>query len=153
MESSEYKEIITTMGELQDGDQVLGTDGKWHDIEILPIHTPENMFKITFCKKISVENKNESIGFIKCSGNHEWTLFDREVALILKTEDIFNNFDVLKNVTVGEVNNNIYIENIEEIEPEPCRCITLKNSEDMLFQIILEHTKEEIENFEVDVIK
>ena len=28
--------VETTMADLQKGDQVLGTDGKYHDIEILP---------------------------------------------------------------------------------------------------------------------
>ena len=127
-----YQELIVDIGELQPGDQVMGTDGKWHDIEILPIHIPKRMFEITF------EN---NFGGIKCSGDHMWTLFNpinRKYAtpLVLQTTDMFNNLDwIIKGkLFVGEFNGPT-IKSIIEIEPIPSRCISLKDSEDMLFEV------------------
>ena len=131
------KEIITTIGELKKDDKVMGTDGKWHEIELLDIHIPNKMYEIEF------EN-----GFIKCSGDHEWTLYGNvnNLPITITTDVIFENN--LKGYFVGKIDGPKII-NIKEIKPEPVRCIHLKDSKDYLFEI-LTNIKDE-DNFEFEV--
>lgn len=160
-----YNEIITTIGELKPGDKVKGTDGKWYEIEILPIHTPERMFEISFgYKNIKMEKDDKSnnnnnnkfinneeniinIGNIRCSGDHLWTLFDSntKTPLVLETKTIFENVDWLKECNWGSIEGPKII-NIKEIEPIPSRCISLKDSDDMLFEVILDNDCDKIKN-------
>lgn len=122
-----FEEMIIDIGSLQDGDQVMGTDGEWHDISILPIHTPKSMYQIKF---------GGNIGGVKCSGDHLWTLFDAntKIPLVLETETIFNNINYLNECKCGSIDGP-KIDCIYGIEPIPSRCIKLKNSDDMLFEI------------------
>lgn len=125
IKNENYEELIISIGDIQPGDQVMGTDGKWHDIEILPVHIPESMFAIEF------EN-----GGVKCSGDHLWTLYDATTKskLTLETKSIYENIDWLMQCSVG-IENGPKIKSITPIDPIPSRCISIKDSDDMLFEI------------------
>ena len=153
-DSDRYEEVIISLADLKEGDKVKGSDGKWYDIEILPVIIPNKMFKITFIgEKIVKRDKNSSscnngnnnliptYGSIKCSGDHLWTIFDPNtgVPLTMKSEDIFEHSSViLNNHSVGDKNGPKFY-SIEEIDPLPSRCISLKGSKDMLFEILLDN--------------
>lgn len=163
-----YSEIITTIGDLKNGDKVLCTDGIWREIKVLPIIMPKTMYKMYF------EN-----GTVKCSGDHLWTLFDSlNNPFILQTDDIFNNFDTknhknncnnynysddnnisnnLSNINLKELPycygkpNGPKLLNIEKINPEPCRCIHILDSNDHLFEILLDTSKINKENMQIEI--
>ena len=37
MSDEKYEIVEVSIGDIKDTDQVFGTDGKWHDITVLPI--------------------------------------------------------------------------------------------------------------------
>lgn len=129
-----FEEIIIDMGSLQDGDQVMGIDGNWHDIEILPIHKPERMFKINF-----IDEDNINLGFIKCSGDHLWTIYDNfNQPITIESKTIFDEKLYQYSYKVGKIDGPL-IGSIEEIESEYSRCISIKGmqgSDSMLFEVI-----------------
>lgn len=126
IDTGQYEEIITTMEELQPGDKVLGVDGNWYDFEILPIHIPLSMYRITF------EN-----GKIDCSGTHLWTLFNEKGdPFTRETMEIYENLDVYSKFYVGEIGGPKILK-IEEIEPVESRCIQT-GAPGNLFQVILD---------------
>lgn len=120
------KEIIVDIGSLQEGDMVIGSDGKWHNIEILPIHTPEKMFQIEFTN-----------GIIKCSGDHEWNLVDSTNNIVLRTEDIYKHLKNVEHLYIGKIGGPKII-SIKKIKPEPVRCIRVLDSDDNLFEVLTE---------------
>lgn len=153
-----YSEIITTVGDLRNGDKVLCTDGIWREIKVLPIIMPKTMYKMYF------EN-----GTVKCSGDHLWTLFDSlNNPFILQTDDIFNNFnnknhknkinnDNLSNINLKELPycygkpNGPKLLNIEKINPEPCRCVHILDSNDHLFEILLDTSEINKDNMQIEI--
>ena len=154
-DSDKYEEVMISLKDLKEGDKVKGSDGKWYDIEILPIIIPDRMFKITFIGEKRIKDENNEVkkintyGSTKCSGDHLWTLFDpnTSIPLTVKSEDIYGNVEHLKKHTVGDKNGpKIY--SIEEIESLPSRCVSLKGSKDMLFEILLDN--EDVENDNVN---
>lgn len=122
-----FDEITISIGEIQPDDEVMGTDGQWHSIEILPVHVPDLMFEINF---------GDKFGIVKCSGDHLWTLYDSvtKAPLVLETKSIFQDLEWIKNCPVGNLKGPKII-SMKSIEPIPSRCISLKDSEDMLFEI------------------
>lgn len=131
IKNENYEELNISIGDIKPGDQVMGTDGQWHDVEILPIHTPESMFSI------SLEN-----GTIKCSGDHMWTLFDANThkSIVLETKVIYENMNWLMECNWGDINGPKMVE-IKSINPIPSRCISIKDSDDMLFEIFTDDGK------------
>lgn len=122
---NDYEEIITTMGDLKEGDQVLGTDGKWHDIDILQIQ------KQTLYRFITDE------GVVRCSGDHEWKLFIGRIDIgKLSTESISNSLEEYKYANVGVEDGPVLLNIIKEDFREECRCITVLDSEDHQFEIL-----------------
>ena len=119
--------IETTMGDLKEGDLVYGTDGYWHPIKLLDIHTPRSMYKITF-------EKDGDLGSVDCSGDHKWRVFYdkfKEGFKILTTEQIFLaksinavNFIDFSKATVGTVDGP-KIQYCQVIPLTPSRCITV----------------------------
>lgn len=124
--TEDRQEMIVDIGSLQEGDMVIGSDGKWHNIEILPIHMPEKMFQIEFTN-----------GIVKCSGDHEWNLVDLMNNVVLRTEDIYKHLKDIKHLYVGRINGP-QIVSIKKIKPEPVRCIRVLDSDDNLFEIFTE---------------
>ena len=124
--NEQFEELVIDNKDLQPGDQVFGTDGKWHDVEILPIHVPETMFEIEF-----------SNGIIKCSGDHQWTLFDHVgTALIISTDTMYDERkDFVKyKFNFGKANGPVMVD-IRSVKPMEVRCVSLKDSDDMLFEV------------------
>lgn len=119
---TEYEEIVVTMGELQEGDLVYGTDGRWHEINLLPIHVPHRMYRLEF------EN-----GSVECSGDHLWTLYNGStLPETLPTEHIAqNNYIGARFGTIGGPK----LISIQETEPTESRCIEVDNN-DHLFEIL-----------------
>lgn len=186
MESVEkYKEIICKIEDLKDGDQVMGSDGKWHDIEILPSFTPKDMYKIFFFKAdssynveflgfesdnvdssqsiLKIDNDSnddnnfktfifkddfedhkpvfsitgEIIGTIECSGTHEWSILDIGNNIkVLNTRHIFEKLPFIFGCHVGN-QYGPFIGFIKKVTPKPCKCIKLKDSDDHLFEVLL----------------
>ena len=58
--NKKYMEMICNINDLREGDQVIGSDGKWHEIEILPSFIPEDMYEIFFFKA----NNNYNVEFL-----------------------------------------------------------------------------------------
>lgn len=145
------KEMIVTIGELEPNDKVMGVDGKWHSIELLPVHIPKTMYKISF-----------SNGSMKCSGDHEWRLFGNvnDIPVTLNTDTIYDqmlskkNSDFICNLNVGMKNSGVKIKNVERIEPIPVRCVSISEEGGYLdhsFEIILENEDLEIQGDDLKV--
>ncbi len=137
-EHSIYEEVTTTMADLQPGDKVLCADGRWHEVEALPVHVPDKMFAITFIKN-GVEAK------VKCSGTHLWTLYNTVgQSVTLETTAIYEQLQWLETFTVGENLSGIYIKDVKRIKPEPVRCLHIKglvnegSPDDLLFEVVAE---------------
>ena len=122
----ELKELIVDIGSLKEGDKVIGSDGKWHNIRILPIHKPKSMYMIEFTN-----------GVVKCSGDHEWGLVDQTNNVVLRTEDIFKELKYIQHLYVGKLDGPKIV-SIKKIKPEPVRCIEVLDSDDNLFEILTE---------------
>ena len=117
-----YREIVTTIGKLKPSDKVMGTDKKWHNIQLLKIHKPKQMFEITF------EN-----GKVKCSDTHLWTYYNEfNQPITTSTIDIYN--DKLFDYPFGTVNGPKILD-IKKIKPIKSRCIVVDNH-DHLFEIL-----------------
>ena len=168
---AEYEEIITTIGELQENDLVMGTDNKWHKIKLMPIHIPERMFKFI-----------TTLGSVYCSGEHQWTLFGSgdisSLPIVVATEDMYDNnektiiSDLIglyvgkrpnNNLNLdGEININVendilnknkipQLVNIIEVEPKECRCIHILGSEDMQYEIIPDEQFDELNDSNANI--
>lgn len=148
----DYEELVIELKDIQEGDQVLGSDNEWHDIELQPIHIPEKMFRIEFkviCEKTSNEFFRDFIGYVECSGDHQWTIFGNAspVPVVLSANDIHDMFkgnqkSIIDGCTVGLPLNddkNVYINDIIEIEPKEVRCLHILHSRDdnQLFGILV----------------
>lgn len=120
------KEVTTTIGELKYGDKVLCTDGQWRDIEILEIHKPKRCYNIEF-----------ETGSVKCSGDHLWTFYDDFNVPFTITTDVAFKSKLCLYFSCGVIGGPKII-SIIQIKPIPCRCITIKNSDDSLFEIFTE---------------
>lgn len=128
--SKNYIEIETTIGELKDGDQIYCTNGEWKEInEILPLHVPDNMYRLHF------KNKNNS-GYVDCSGDHEWSIYigGRNKQETVISSDLIYNVNIPSNSRFGSLNGP-KLKKIERITPYLSRCISV-NNEDHLFEII-----------------
>lgn len=134
-----YKEMITTIGDLKDGDKVLGTDNKWHEIEILPMHKPKTMFELTFTN-----------GKVKCSGDHLWTFYDDFGSDFSLTSDAIYKEKLQQYGFHCGTKDGPLLLNVNKIKPELCRCITLKDSKDMLFQIILDENEKDLNDDKIN---
>ena len=121
--------------------KVMGTDGKWHDIKILDEFIPKRMFEIEF------EN-----GKVQCSDDHEWTIYGNitKIPTVVSTLTLFES--VLKDINVGLFNGPKII-SIKEIEPKPCKCIHILDSDDMLFEIITEDKVDINEEIKFNIIR
>lgn len=102
-----------TIKDVQLGDLVMGTDGRWHKvIEKTAVKLSYNMYEITF-----------SNGKIKCSNTHQWNVFINDKMYTIDAEGIFQEFEFYKNRHVGTIEGPIIL-NIKKIEPEYVQCIT-----------------------------
>ena len=117
-----YEEIETTMGELQDGDLVMGSDGEWHEITILPI-VEKPIHKVTF-----------SNGSVFSSFDHQWRVFFNGTAVDLTTADISYKIDLYRGCHVGKEDGPTIV-NSEYIDMMKCRCIQVDN-EDHQFEVL-----------------
>lgn len=108
----EYKEVETTMGELQDGDLVKGTDGKWYPIKILDI------------QKKKIYQLNTNAGTIQTSYDHDWIVFadDDYLGEQYTTEEVYERRNEFRGYNLG-VKDGPILENVEEIGEKECRCI------------------------------
>lgn len=117
-----YEIVTTTIGDLRDGDEVIGSDGKWHAIEILPV-VMKYMHKV-----------HTSAGSVICSFDHEWNLCNEDEVITIRTSELLSNEEEHIGKHIGETNGPIF-EGCEAIsEPMECRCIAV-DSEDRQFQI------------------
>lgn len=124
----DYKETITTIGELQEDDLVMGDDGQWHRIKLLDIHIPKKMYKITF------EN-----GFVKCSGDHQWNLYGAtDIPVTVDSDTIFKEKLYKLGLSCGRKNGPKIVA-IKKIKPEPVRCIHVLGS-NLLFEILVDNS-------------
>lgn len=116
------QEEITTMGELQLTDEVLGTDGKWHTVDLLPI-TEKLLYKF-----------HTTNGDVLSSYDHLWTLFTLNgVEETLSTVEIYNCIERYRYSCVG-IKNGPLLLNITPDKHGKCRCINV-DSEDSQFLI------------------
>lgn len=114
---TDREEIITTMGELQDGDLVQGVDGKWYPCKILDIQE-KPMYRVV-----------TSSGSVECSFDHDWILFEKKKNGDLdvfgkqySTQEIFDDFEHFKGWKVG-IAEGPELLHMESIGENQCRCI------------------------------
>lgn len=118
-------ELVIDLKDLKQGDRVLGSDGRWHDINILPQHKPKRMFQL-----------ETTSGNVKCSDNHEWTLVDHiGTSFTVSTEEIFKMKEKVFGTFVGVVDGPKLI-GIKKIKPEASMCVAVVDSDDLLFEIM-----------------
>lgn len=126
----DYQDVSTTIGELQDGDLVMGTDGKWHEITILPIETKE---LFNFCT---------SAGNVICSYDHQWSLFEDksgetygyDIRPAISTIEILGMGDKFIGYHVGTEDGPVLL-SLESIGEGQCRCIEVHGSKDHQYLI------------------
>ena len=72
-----------TIAEVKIGDEVLGTDGKWHKVvDKTEVKLANNMYEITF-----------SNGKVKCSDTHQWNIFINDKMYTTDAEGLFQEFE------------------------------------------------------------
>lgn len=99
--------------DIQIGDLVLGTDGKFHKvIDKTKAKLSYNMYEIEF-----------SNGKIRCSNTHQWNVYINGKMYTIDAEGIYQEFDWYKGRHVG-IKNGPTIISIKKIEPEVVQCIT-----------------------------
>ena len=99
--------------DIQIGDSVLGTDGKFHKlIDKTKAKLSYNMYEIEF-----------SNGKIRCSNTHQWNVYINGKMYTIDAEGIYQEFDWYKGRHVG-IKNGPTIISIKKIEPEVVQCIT-----------------------------
>lgn len=123
------KKITTTIGELQDGDEVLGTDGKWHKIELLPIEE-KDLYRVHTNK-----------GSVVCSYDHYWCIDMGEDVREFSTIELNNDFLRYKGKEIGYHGSHVYLEQIEFERVGQCRCLIVKDTYDHQFQILTDENK------------
>lgn len=121
----EYKDIEIPIGEIQEGDLVFCPDGKWHEIEVLPIQN-KCFYKLT-----------TSAGTVRCSYDHYWVLYKDGKRQELSTSEIYGILDELKGWNIG-VEDGATLLDLEMLEEGECRCISVKDSDDHQFLIFTE---------------
>lgn len=147
------KIMFVPIGELKEDDMVFGTDGLWHNIDLQQIHIPNKMYRIHFIENISHRRlKNIEMGYVDCSGTHEWTFVsDDGITTTFDTETISNHeYRFIFDYHVG-TKDGPYINYIEEIKPKESRCILVKNSDDNQFCILLNKNEDAKNNINQDV--
>lgn len=112
------------ISELKIGDTVIGTSGPVKIINIIPEYIPNRMFLIKF-----------SVGKVKCSDTHLWSVYIGNKNFILETKEIFSS-SKKKDMKFGHKNGPNII-SIKEIKPEKVCCIDIE-SDDKLFALDLE---------------
>lgn len=136
-------EIIINIGDLYKYDKVMGTDGSWHDINLQDIHIPDKMYKLTFTTGFFEENRITCE--VKCSGDHKWMVYDNmncRMGVFTTYELLSDPFTMLYNIGVSD---GPMISRVEEIEPEPVRCLEVLGTEDNQFEILgMNFSKEEM---------
>ena len=112
--------------DIQIGDQVLGTDGKWHKvIEKTNVKVSYNMYEIEF-----------SNGTIKCSNTHQWNIFIEDKMYTIDAEGIYQEFDWYKNRHVGTIDGPTIV-SIKKCDSCLVQCITT-DSPDHQFAIYVD---------------
>lgn len=103
-----------TIQDLTDGDIVLGTDGKWHSIRVLPIEEKQMYDFIT------------SAGTVRCSFDHEWAVFNgkQKEPLVCSTEILSQSLGEYKGSRIGEKSGPKLLD-IQSAGVEKCRCISV----------------------------
>lgn len=105
--------LIKTISEINIGDRVKGTDGRWHKvIDKTKVRLSYKMYKITF-----------NNGFVKCSDTHQWNVFVKDKEYTIDSMGIYQEFEFYKGCHVGTIDGPT-IENIEKIPEELVQCIT-----------------------------
>lgn len=121
--SDEYDEIIVNIGDMKDGDLVLGTDGEWHSIKLLPIQT-KTLYKV-----------NTSLGSVASSYDHYWVIFDDDGdSRELSTVELYGSIKQFKGCYIG-VSNGAKLLSIDMLDEGRCRCIEVQDSDDHQFMI------------------
>jgi hypothetical protein len=122
------------VGDLKPGDEFIGSDGKWHKIKPLDTKTSVTMYQLYF-----------SNGYVKCSGDHQWTIFGNDGKPVTTTTDIVvetaeNNPDIRFGNPKGP-----YLKTYKMVQNETVRCLQLLDDDgselpedvgDHLFDII-----------------
>lgn len=119
------KEMVISMKDVREGDEVFCTDGKWRKVKrVLDIHKSDTLFEILTDK-----------GTIKCSGDHLWNLFIAgEELKEIETFLLYNNrklFCKLYQSTNKNIDGSCFLGvktgplliNVSLIENEMVRCI------------------------------
>lgn len=118
------EELVVNMSDLIDGDLVLGTDGCWHEIKILPIED-KPLYKVIL-----------NVGDVVCSYDHYWVVFDKELGRIeLSTVEIYGEIEKRVGSIVGAEDSGVCIKDVVQYGYGKCRCIEVQDSEDHQFEI------------------
>ena len=105
--------MIKTIREIQIGDKVKGTDGKWHTvIAKTNQRLSYKMYKVVF-----------SNGYVKCSDTHQWNVFIGDNEYTVDTMGLFQELDFYKGKHIGTKDGPTLI-NVEKIPEELVQCIT-----------------------------
>ena len=128
----QYKENIKTIGELKSGDKVLGTDGEWHDIIVLPIQ-----YKMTYIFQTNINQ-------VCCSYDHQWNIYDKEKFIgTFSTIDVKEKF-IGMNVSIP---NGPIIEEKKKKKKELCRCIEVNNHDNQFEIMAFDNSNGKLENY------
>lgn len=130
----EYELIDTTIGEIEETDLVIGSDGKWHKQVPLEPKEAERMFRIWFKLYPGQPGRGQ---YAEADDGHLWTLVDprTNIPMTLSTLQLLESFGDIKDFPVGK-KDGLFLSEIEEIPTQKIRSITVQN-DDSLFQIQL----------------
>ena len=118
--------------DVQVGDKILGTDGKWHKvIDKTEVKYPFRMFEVSF-----------SNGVIKCSDTHQWNVFVNGKMYTTDAEGLFQEFEFYKGVHIGTADGPTLVD-IKKSDPELVQCITT-NAKDHQFAIYADKGDEQV---------
>ena len=137
-EGEKYHEFIGKISDVQVGDEVIGSDGQWHEVvQVFEPFMPKLMYRFMFG-----ESQDVSLGYIDCTGEHQWTLYDADVAEgvngfigTVKAADCPVVLLTFLHVRVGSPDGP-YLLSIESITPVLSQCITV-DSEDHQFEALM----------------
>lgn len=136
-----YERVITTIGELQDGDLVKGTDGKWHKMKLLPLQNKQ-LYRV-----------KTTDGSIVASYDHQWVLYGyydyTETDNKLKSSGLLEGLEDTRSTTVRSEDNHS-LEDLTESSAEIHRVV--KNSLEESANNV-DSPKEDIDRLELSTVE
>lgn len=129
MSDEKYEIVEVSIGDIRDTDQVFGTDGKWHNITVLPIQN-KCLYKV-----------ETDAGNVICSYDHYWVIYENGNKRELSTVELYGSLDQFKGCKIGTPDG-ASLENVTVLENGLCRCIEVKDSDDHQFLIYTDEGKE-----------